>query len=79
MKTIASVLVFVLINLGYIIVELGGKYDNLKSLEGHISEEDMPKYRKEFEKCASAIKLLLGLFIVVASMCSASIALSWSE
>lgn len=70
-----SVLFFVLISLGYIIVELG-KYDNLKSLQGHISEEDMPKYGKELERCHSAIKLLFGLFIVVASMCQASIVLS---
>lgn len=79
MKTVASVLFFVLISLGYIIVELGGKYDNLKKLDGRISEEDMPKYRKELERCHSAIKLLFGLFIVIASMCSASIVLSWSE
>lgn len=79
MKIVVSVLFFVLISLGYIIVELGRKYDNLKSLQGHISEEDMPKYRKELERCHSAIKLLFGLFIVVASMCQASIVLSWSE
>lgn len=36
----------------------------------------MPKYGKELERCHSAIKLLFGLFIVVASMCQASIVLS---
>lgn len=79
MKTIVYFLLFILFGLGNIVVELGGRYDNLKKLEKRILEEDMQDYRKELEKCASAIKLLLGLFIVIASMCSASIALSWSE
>lgn len=79
LKTIVYFLLFALFCLGNIVVELGGKYDNLKKLENRISEEDVPNYRKELERCSSAIKILFALFIVVASMCSASIVLSWSE